>query len=147
MLFNKRDFPNLTDANHQVTSPATEKYNCIGWALGHDDRWYEPVDPSYWPDHLARDFSVATLVRVFEHEGFVTCENAELEAGYEKVALFADEHEYMHAALQLASGKWTSKMGLGEDIQHDAFENLVGPAYGQVAQFIKRERRPPGSTR
>lgn len=26
------DFPNLTPASHQVTSPATVAYNCIAWA-------------------------------------------------------------------------------------------------------------------
>ena len=48
--------------------------------------------------------------------------------------------EYMHAALQLESGKWTSKMGPDEDIEHDAPENLAGPCFGQVTAFMKRKR-------
>ena len=147
MLFNKKDFPNLTDENHQITSPATDKYNCIGWALGHDDRWYEPVEKYYWPNHLPRDYSVGTLVALFEHEGFSACDHGDQELGFEKVAIFADEHEYMHAALQLASGQWTSKMGAGEDIQHETLTDVIGPAFGQVVKFMKRERRPPDVTR
>ena len=46
----------------------------------------------------------------------------------------------MHAALQLGSGIWTSKLGTGEDIEHDAPENLAGPCYGHVTAFMKRKR-------
>jgi hypothetical protein len=138
MLFDKSRFPHLTPENHQVTSPATEQYTCIAWAAGHSDEWYEPVAPYYWPDSVPRDYSVQALIKVYEREGFSLCGDADLEQGYEKIAIYADGHEYMHAALQLENGKWTSKMGAGEDIEHDTFEAVSGPEFGQVAIFMKR---------
>ncbi len=42
------------------------------------------------------------------------------------------------AARQLETGKWTSKIGLNEEIEHDMLEDLAGPAYGHVTTFMKR---------
>jgi hypothetical protein len=51
--------------------------------------------------------------------GYAPCAGDELEAGLEKVALYADEHgEWTHAAPQLPDGWWTSKLGPEEDILH-----------------------------
>ena len=66
--------------------------------------------------------------------------NSTLEQGIEKIAIYADGKVYEHAARQLANGKWTSKMGKGEVIEHDTPEDLVGPAYGQVVKFMQRKR-------
>lgn len=54
--------------------------------------------------------------------------------------------EPTHAARQLPSGAWTSKLGEWEDIEHDTLEALEGSegrgeAYGRVALILKRERR------
>jgi hypothetical protein len=37
-----------------------------------------------------------------------------------------------HAALQLESGDWTSKLGDFEDISHSTIEAVSGPVYGRV---------------
>jgi hypothetical protein len=52
--------------------------------------------------------------------GFEACATAELEEGHVKVAIFAEPKEdlFAHAALQLATGRWISKMGGHEDIMH-----------------------------
>ena len=42
-----------------------------------------------------------------------------------------------HAARQLASGLWTSKLGHSEDIEHD-LRALEGDTYGMVALLLKR---------
>jgi hypothetical protein len=76
----------------------------------------------------------------FESVGFAICPDGSQEVGIEKIAIYADGPEYTHAALQLETGKWTSKIGDLEDIEHDAPENLTGPAYGQVTAFMKRTR-------
>lgn len=76
----------------------------------------------------------------YESVGFVICADGSQEEGVEKIAIYSVGDEYMHAALQLASGKWTSKMGPDEDIEHDAPENLTGPCFGQVTAFMKRKR-------
>ena len=42
-----------------------------------------------------------------------------------------------HASRQLSNGRWTSKLGPSERIEHD-FDALEGAAYGQIAQIMRR---------
>ena len=67
---------------------------------------------------------------------------ADLEPGVEKVAIYADEHgEPQHAARQLPSGNWTSKIGSLEDIEHNTLRAVEGPMSGTVARILKRLRQ------
>ena len=43
-----------------------------------------------------------------------------------------------HAARQLTSGRWTSKVGQNIDIEH-TLAGLEGPFYGEVVRILKRE--------
>jgi hypothetical protein len=45
-----------------------------------------------------------------------------------------------HAARQLASGEWTSKLGKDVDISH-SLRSLEGLTYGKVAVLLRRKRR------
>jgi hypothetical protein len=54
------------------------------------------------------------------------------------VALYGTALTYTHAARQLPTGKWTSKLGKGEDIEHDTPEDVAGGVYGDVMQIMKR---------
>ncbi len=79
------------------------------------------------------------LYKPIETLGYETCDNAELEAGFEKVAIYAHANRLpTHAAKQLPSGLWSSKIGRGEDIEHNTLESLAGRLYGDVAQILKR---------
>src|SRR5258707_504293 len=55
---------------------------------------------------------------VFTAVGYTVCDNDLLEPGYEKIALFALGGVPKHAARQLPTGQWTSKLGPMEDIEH-----------------------------
>jgi hypothetical protein len=144
--FEPRDFPNLHAGNHQVKGAADKSYNCIAWAIGRTDANWDPKegdDPEvryFWPPNTPSDYQVTSLILALESVGFVICADGSMEAGFEKVAIYADGPEYMHAARQLENGKWTSKMGKAERIEHDAPEGLAGPRYGQVTTFMKRNR-------
>jgi hypothetical protein len=46
-----------------------------------------------------------------------------------------------HAALQLPSGEWTSKLGPFEDISHAHENDVNGPAYGAVRFYMSRPVR------
>jgi hypothetical protein len=61
-----------------------------------------------------------------------------LDVGFEKVALFGYSLYYTHAARQLPNGKWTSKLGKAEDIEHDIPDDVAGGVYGGVVQIMKR---------
>jgi len=146
VLFRQENFPNLHPGNHRDTSEADRRYNCIAWAAGYNDKWWDPAEPQardedfYWPENVPRDYKVTTLVMVYQSVGFAICTDASQEEGAQKIAIYDDGEEYTHAARQLENGKWTSKMGPGEDIEHDTPESLVGPIYGQLTTFMKRKR-------
>jgi hypothetical protein len=138
--FSNKDFPNLHPEKHRITSPADSSYNCIAWAAGIDSAWWEPVTERDWPQSAPRDYKLTSLIVAFESVGFVICADGSQEIGIEKIAIYADGDEYLHAARQLENGQWTSKMGPDEDIQHNSPDDLAGPAFGQVAAFMKRKR-------
>jgi hypothetical protein len=111
-------FPGLSEANHRQTSAKTPTYNCIAWAAGDNERWWEPADPSL---------------------GYNTCADGSVRKGYQKVAIYADAAgAWTHAARQLSDGKWTSKLGVSEDIEHDAPQGVEGDCYGTVFCFMEK---------
>lgn len=132
-----RDFPRLTPENHRPTSPAAIEYNCIAWAAGDVGRWWQPG--VYWPvETEAGEFGIEVLEAAFKALGFVPCDDDRLEPGFEKVALYGDSFFYTHAARQLPGGKWTSKLGKAEDVEHDAPDVVAGGVYGEVLEIMKR---------
>ena len=131
------NFPRLNPHNHQLSSEPTTEYNCIAWSARDTTRWWQPGE--YWPvDILADDFGIGVLIQAFQALGYETCVDDRLESGYEKVALYGAFHYYTHASRQLPSGKWTSKLGKAEDIEHDTPDDLAGGIYGSVVEFMKR---------
>jgi regulator of protease activity HflC (stomatin/prohibitin superfamily) len=54
-------------------------------------------------------------------------------------SLELDEGIPVHAARQLPSGMWTSKLGALEDIEHQ-LEGLAGDRYGKIGQILKRSK-------
>jgi hypothetical protein len=137
-------FPNLQPDDYQVTSPATPRYNCIAWAAGKDDTsWWPPGDFNgyYWPPNLARDATIESFVKAFERLGYQVCDNNYVEPDVDKVAIYADASGApTHAARQLESGSWSSKLGKAQDIEHNTLTALEGGLYGHVARILKRPR-------
>ena len=133
-------FPHLIEYNHRVTSPESTDYNCIAWSAADIGHWWEPG--VYWPiPASANDYGIGNLVQAFRSLGYQECEDGGLELGFEKVALYGSFFFYTHAARQLPNGKWTSKLGKAEDIEHDSPEDVAGDVYGEIVQFMKRPTR------
>ena len=66
-----------------------------------------------WPDSAAREVTLSAFTAAFSTIGYVVGGDEALEPGFEKVALFADAAGMpSHAARQLPSGAWTSKLGV-----------------------------------
>ena len=78
------------------------------------------------------------MVQVFDSLGYSVCDNAEKEAGYEKVAIYARSGRWEHATKQLEDGQWTSKLGEFEDITHPSPEDLTSELYGGVHCIMRR---------
>lgn len=135
--------PRLTPENYHETSPAAWQYNCIAWAAGVTDAWWWPTPGRYWPVNAPRVESLAAFLTAFATLGYTPGAAATLEPGIEKVALYAVGDRPTHAARQLASGTWTSKLGPSIDIEHTTPEAVAGGVYGEVVAILSRNLSPP----
>jgi hypothetical protein len=140
----ERLFPELIGSDYRITSSVSQVYNCIAWAAGDIDRWWWPdlSNRRYWPEGIARLETVAAFQAAFGSLGFAVCENSDLQVGFDKIAIFADADGPQHAARQLSNGRWTSKIGELEDIEH-SLHALEGAEYGKVAVVLRRGIEEP----
>jgi hypothetical protein len=132
-----RLFPHLRASNFRITSKATNYYNCIAWAVGKSDEWWEYRRGYTWPQ-ATRTESVASAIELFEAQRFEKCASAAPEVGWNKIAIYGDNSGYTHAAKQLANGHWSSKLGKLHDIEHKTLEDLVEGDYGEVKQVMRK---------
>jgi hypothetical protein len=134
-------FPLLHPTNYQVTSPASPDYNCIAWAASSADLWWWP-DNQYiyhWPPGAPREETINAFIEAYALSGYILCDNPDYEKGFEKITIFVNTHgKPTHAARQLPSGRWTSKLGELEDIEHERLDDVAGQHYGAVAIIMKR---------
>jgi hypothetical protein len=142
-------FENAAQGNFDVvsdcTSDRTPNYNCIAWAAGETNTpWWptaDPLAPYYWP-FLNDEETLENFVRAFETLGYQDCTpDDSIEDGFEKVAIYADAKDVpLHAAKSLPNGKWSSKMGNLEDIEHATLGVVAGKHYGHPKRFLKKSR-------
>ena len=133
-------YPNLALTEYAVTSPRSQEYNCFAWVAGDQERWWQPTpeDEFYWVQGVPMEETLSAYIQAYQKLGYAICDNAVLETGYEKIALYVnDEGIPTHAAKQLSTGKWSSKLGWLEDIEHE-LEGLTGEKYGKVGQVLRR---------
>ena len=132
-------FPGLQGQPYQIKSPRDRRYNCIAFAVGDNRNWWWPdlTEEDTWPAGVVRVATVEAFRDAFATLGYMVCDHAQLEPGFEKIALFALAGVPKHAARQLPSGRWTSKLGPREDIEH-ALHDLTGVVYGSVVLVMKR---------
>lgn len=131
-------FPSLKGLAYEVTGPRDPDYNCVAWAIGVTDKWWSPAEKAQWPDGVPREQTLAAYQAVFESLGYAVCDQSDVEPAFEKVALFHNPaKDRVHAARQLKNGRWTSKLGKLERIEH-ALRDLEGVEYGLVVVVMKR---------
>jgi hypothetical protein len=137
-------FPRLKASAYEATSPEDTNYNCIAWAAQDTQRkwWPDAMGIGFWPAGVVREETLRAFVSAYATLGFELCDSGEVEDGFEKVAIYTDAGgEPTHAARQLANGRWTSKLGDLQDIEHD-LDAVEGNRYGRVGAFLKRPSRP-----
>jgi hypothetical protein len=144
----EQTFPGLRGSGYQVTSARDDTYNCIAWAAGDTTRWWWPDEPgrpesAHLPPGVPRAETLEAFRQAFATLGYGVCDDDRAEAGFEKVALFALAGVPKHAARQLPGGRWTSKLGPMEDIEH-ALHDLTGLVYGSVVLVLRRPLPAPG---
>jgi hypothetical protein len=141
-------FPGLRGQPYQIKSARDHRYNCIAFAAGDIRNWWWPdaAGEDTWPAGVARAETVDAFREAFATLGYIVCDGDEVETGYEKVALFALTGVPKHAARQLPTGRWVSKLGRGEDVEH-ALHDLTGMVYGAVVLVMKRRVSMPPEER
>ena len=144
----EKAFPRLGGSGYEVTSDPTPAYNCVAWAAARDQRrWWEPSTEvrHYWPAGVPRDYSMDAFVELFRAHGFEVGElDLSIDPAVEKVVLYADQDgDFAHAAFQTDAGRWASKLGKWEDIEHDRPEDIMCEDYGPPQVLLCRHRRAP----
>lgn len=140
----RRGFPNLVHRNNSITSEPDDAYNCIGWAADPMDnlRWWSPIQQPqprvFWPEGVSRGRGIESFVDALKTVGYIECVKADIEDGFEKIAIFEKYGKFTHVARQLRNGKWTSKLGEDEDIQHNKLDSVGGGDYGKPVKFMRR---------
>jgi len=138
----RQKFPKLSPTNSRWQSPVDPDYNCIAWAVGATDIWWEP-DPFYqqfWPLAANREYSVRAYLQAFGAQGYLPCADGSLEIDTQKVALYARGTLPTHAARQLPDGWWASKLGPNVDIEHSV-DALDDGEYGNIVHFLHKRLR------
>lgn len=132
-------FPGLAHESHRITSPRDPRYNCIAWAAGDTTRWWwpDPFGQSYWPADVQREETLEAFIQAYVKLGYLPCDNGTYEPGCEKIVIYT-QGKPTHAARQLTSGQWTSKLGQSFDIEHQTCQGVEGMVYGRAAQYLRR---------
>ncbi|MCP3882920.1 MAG: hypothetical protein GY701_31660 [Sulfitobacter sp.] len=144
----EHNFPRLAISNaYEPISPVDQDYNCIAYAAGDTQRWWEPPSPfrggTYWPPGAPAEITIEAYVAAFQTLGYQPCEDGDPEDGIEKVALFQKDGLPTHAARQsLDTGSWESKLGQGYDITHEEVDGVGGSDYGEPVIFMSRPLQP-----
>lgn len=144
----EQSFPRLTAENYKLTSPKDEAYNCVAWAVGDTNNFWDDVSVKgyrikgyYWPPGISAD-TLDGWKRVFEIHGYNQCDSDAFESEFEKIAIYVDAYSNpSHVARQTGTGEWTSKLGKGYDIRHKTLDALEGEEYGKVAIIMQRPCR------
>jgi hypothetical protein len=136
----EKEFPNL--GKWTCTSKRTREYNCLAFAVGDEARRWEPLGGFYWPDGATKGYSAECLIEAYQTKGFEVCADGALVEGYEKVVIYLnDQAGFLHAARQEPNGRWKSKLGDEEDIEHESPESLTSNVYGKPRVFMQRARK------
>ena len=143
-------FPKLVTTEYTIKSAIDSNYNCVAWALGDKLRWWEPYGliipapfpPYYWPPDFPQNLQPQTFVALFMSHGFEVTDDPTYEDDFDKLAIYVRDNKFQHVARQLPNGRWTSKIGGKEDIEHDLSDlESDGPySYGEVSICMKRRK-------
>jgi hypothetical protein len=119
-------FPLLIGTSYSEESVATDTYDCIAFAFGDFKNWWWPRKGYgyYWPPGFPLSDSVDTLVSIFQAHGYSECDNRHYGHGHEKVVIYSVSGHFKHAARQVKSGRWASKLREEQDIEHEKAEHV-----------------------
>ena len=122
---------------YEITSDPAPRYNCIAWAAGDANRWWDSSVDGYWPMGANKGSRIANLIEAYQTQGFAVCQNGDFEMGKQKIVLYEDNNgNWTHAAKRLNANWWSSKLGKSYDISHKDPDDLNGNTYGRATTFM-----------
>lgn len=130
----------MLSEGYDTVSPATWTYNCIAFAGDITNGWWWPDSngEGFWPDGITRETTIPCFIKAYETLGYKVCASPSLEPNFEKIAIYAERGEPTHAAKQLPDGRWKSKLGPWEDIEHNTTKAVEEYLYGKVVVYLRR---------
>ncbi|MCY4276579.1 MAG: hypothetical protein OXE81_01915 [Gammaproteobacteria bacterium] len=137
-------FPKLASEGFHIVEQASRRYNCIAYAAGDTTDWWWPG--RYWPPWATVNHKIESLEELFAGLDYGECDDDSFEAGYEKVVLYVSFGRFEHAARQVPTGRWRSKMGRGPLIEHLSPESLAGGVYGSPTAYMRRPATVSGTS-
>ncbi|MDB9398207.1 DUF7689 domain-containing protein [Microcystis aeruginosa] len=124
----------IIDGDSHITSPITLYYNSFAWAVNDQERCWFPdrFDTEYWPAGIPRENTLSAFIDAYSTNGFEVCPTGDPNLEFspngffvEKIAIYTIDGRPSHACRQLNSGRWTSKIGVREDVEHELVENFI----------------------
>jgi len=137
------NLPNLTMGNHHISSKYDHHYNCVSHSILEEAVPLWPDNYNHWPASVQRTETIDAFVEFFKclHFEDVPLLATLVTPGYWKVAIYADSTGFpLHVARQLVDGRWTSKLGLKVDINHENLQCLEGGDFGYVVKIMRHQR-------
>jgi len=122
-------------------------YNCFGFALGYNQWWEPPVfidelianEEAIWPLGLSESLDIDNYIAAARTERFYVSQDAMWEESCDTIMLYftTNDRKFQHAARQVSSGVWSSKLGTGSDITH-AIDGIDRIDFGTGRIYMKR---------
>ena len=140
-MTSRRSFPRAKRIGLPRDQSTAAKIQLYRLGAGDRRRWWWPDPPPddegyYWPPGVSNEETVAAFVAAFATLGYIPCDGDRVEAGQQRIALYAaPDGVPTHAARQLPNGRWTSKLGRWEDIEH-RLPHLEGETYGAIVTLM-----------
>lgn len=133
-------FPNSISEPLEQKSPKDNRYNCIAWAFGINNLrlWPNNFPFEVWPPNIPNTVTLDAFIKLYELIGYQICNNSLLETSKEKIAIFTLSGRPTHAAKQLSSGLWSSKLGWQNEDSEHTLNAISNGEYGNPTVFMER---------
>jgi len=124
----------IINGDSHITSPITLYYNSFAWAVNDQERCWFPdrLETEYWPAGIPRENTLSAFIDAYSTNGFEVCPTRDPHLEFsprgffvEKIAIYTIHDRPSHACRQLKSGRWTSKIGVREDVEHELVEDFI----------------------
>jgi len=135
------EFPALVGKDYDLSDEDFNN-NCLGFALGDVNNWWEPPKGSgqYWPPGFPDDITVATVETIIRVHGFTVEITEDTQPETDAIAIYAIGKDWTHFA-KFSSGAWTSKLGAGHDVSRVSLDDLKVDIYGTVVKILCRPKQ------